>query len=110
MGTTVFQEVNPVLAAAVFAAEQPVRRIYRRCHFEVISESTRDDLVARGFQARRIHVIHCGIDRVRYRTDATVVKTPEPSLVYVGSHQALQGRRPRDPALVAVRRRFRRAR
>jgi glycosyltransferase involved in cell wall biosynthesis len=84
MGTTVFQEVHPVVATVVYAAEQPVRRIYRRCHFEVISESTRDDLVARGFPAEKIHVIHCGIDRARYRADATVAKTDRPSLVYVG--------------------------
>jgi glycosyltransferase involved in cell wall biosynthesis len=84
MGTTVFQEVHPVVATAVFAAERPVRFVYRRCDFEVISESTRDDLVARGFPAARIHVVHCGIDRVSYRTDPAVAKTAHPSLVYVG--------------------------
>jgi glycosyltransferase involved in cell wall biosynthesis len=84
MGTTVFQEVHPAVAAVVYAAEQPVRRIYRRCHFEVISDSTRDDLVARGFAAERIHVVHCGIDRARDTADPTVAKTAQPSLVYVG--------------------------
>jgi len=84
MGTTVFQEVHPAVASIVYAAEQPLRRIYRRCHFEVISDSTREDLVARGFPAERIHVIHCGIDRARYTTDARVAKTAHPSLVYVG--------------------------
>jgi glycosyltransferase involved in cell wall biosynthesis len=106
MGTTVFQEVNPVVAAAVFAAEQPVRRVYRRCHFEVISESTRDDLVARGFPSERIHVVHCGIDRDRYRTDATVAKTAEPSLVYVGRIKRYKAVDHAIRALPAVRRRF----
>jgi hypothetical protein len=41
MGTAVFLEVNPALAAVVYAAEWPVRWVYRHCHFEVISESTR---------------------------------------------------------------------
>src|SRR5437660_2935350 len=54
MGETVFREVNPILAAGVYALEQPVRRIYRHCPFEVISESTREDLIARGFAAERI--------------------------------------------------------
>jgi glycosyltransferase involved in cell wall biosynthesis len=84
MGTTVFQEVHPAVAAVVYAAEQPVRRVYRRCHFEVISDSTRDDLIARGFPGERIHVIHCGIDRMRYTTDPAVAKSVHPTLVFVG--------------------------
>src|SRR5688572_8078905 len=84
MGTTVFREVNPVLAAAVYAAEWPVRRIYRRCHFEVISESTKDDLVARGWEPERVSVVHCGIDRDVYFADPSVPKSSVPSIVYVG--------------------------
>jgi glycosyltransferase involved in cell wall biosynthesis len=84
MGSTVFREVNPVVAAALWAAERPVRRVYRRCHVEVISASTREDLVARGFAPERISVVHCGIDRARYHPDAGGAKTPAPTLVYVG--------------------------
>ena len=84
MGQTVFREVNPILAAGVYALEQPVRRVYRHCPFEVISESTRDDLIARGFAAERIAVVHCGIDRTVYRPDPSVPKTLEPSLIFVG--------------------------
>lgn len=84
MGSTVFREVNPLLAAAVYAAEWPVRRIYRRCHFEVISESTKDDLVARGWEPERVSVVHCGIDRRVYFPDARVAKAATPSIVYVG--------------------------
>jgi glycosyltransferase involved in cell wall biosynthesis len=105
MGSTVFQEVHPVVAAAVYAAEQPLRRVYRRCHFEVISESTRDDLVARGFPADKIHVVHCGIDRARYRADATVAKTAQPSLVYVGRIKRYKAVDHAIRALAAVRRR-----
>jgi glycosyltransferase involved in cell wall biosynthesis len=105
MGTTVFQEVHPVVAAAVYAAEQPVRRVYRNCHFEVISESTRDDLVVRGFPADKIHVIHCGIDRARYRADPTVAKTARPTLVYVGRIKRYKAVDHAIRALALVRRR-----
>jgi glycosyltransferase involved in cell wall biosynthesis len=84
MGTTVFREVNPILAAAVYAAEWPVGRIYRRCHFEVISESTKDDLVARGWEPERVSVVHCGIDRAMYFRDPSGAKAETPSIVYVG--------------------------
>jgi glycosyltransferase involved in cell wall biosynthesis len=106
MGSTVFQEVNPLLASAVWAAERPVRLVYRRCHVEVISESTRDDLVARGFRADRIHVVHCGIDRIRYRADPTVAKTASPSLVFVGRIKRYKAVDHAIRALVAIRRRF----
>ena len=37
---------------------------YRRAGFHAISESTRDDLVARGVPAERVRVIHPGVDSV----------------------------------------------
>ena len=84
MGTAVFREVNPLLATAVLVSEQPVRWVYRRCRIEAISESTRDDLVARGHVRERISVIHCGLDQAVYTVDPRVPKAAEPSLVYVG--------------------------
>jgi len=84
MGLAVFREVNPLLATVLYALEQPVRRVYRRCHFEVISESTRDDLVRRGWAPERISVVHCGIDRTIYRIDPGVPKSATPNIVYVG--------------------------
>ena len=106
MGSTVFQEVNPILASAVWAAERPVRLVYRRCRIEVISDSTRNDLVARGFRADRIHVVHCGIDRTRYRADATVAKAEHPSLVFIGRIKRYKAVDHAIRALVAIRRRF----
>jgi glycosyltransferase involved in cell wall biosynthesis len=84
MGTSVFREVNPFVATAVYAAEWPVRRVYRRCHFEVISQSTKDELVARGWEPERVTVVHCGIDRTLYRPDPNVAKNATPTILYVG--------------------------
>ena len=84
MGTAVFREVNPVVAAPVYTLEQPVPWVYRRCHFEVISESTREDLVARGYPRERITVVHCGVDRHVYNAEGAGAKASRPSLVYVG--------------------------
>jgi glycosyltransferase involved in cell wall biosynthesis len=84
MGKAVFHELNPALASVVYALELPVRRVYARCHFEVISASTREDLVARGYAAERISVILCGVDRGVYHAAPDRPKTSAPSLVYVG--------------------------
>ncbi|MBU0742233.1 glycosyltransferase family 4 protein [bacterium] len=66
-GATVFREANPLLAAYVWAAERPLPRVYRDAAFEVISPSTRDDLIGRGLPAAHVHCVHCGIDRARLR-------------------------------------------
>lgn len=84
MGRSVFQEVAAPIAAAIYAVELLVKPVYRRCHFEVISESTRQDLIARGYPADRITVALCGIDRSTYRVDPAVAKAATPSLLYVG--------------------------
>jgi glycosyltransferase involved in cell wall biosynthesis len=73
-----------VLAGLIYGAEQLVRPVYRRCHIEVISESTRQDLVGRGYRRETISVVHCGIDRQVYRVDPQVAKTAGPTLIFVG--------------------------
>jgi glycosyltransferase involved in cell wall biosynthesis len=82
--TTVFHEINPVMASYIYMMERPVRRYYRDVPFMVISESTRDDLAARGIPRKNIRVVHCGIDHQIYRPDQKVSKFGVPTLTYVG--------------------------
>jgi glycosyltransferase involved in cell wall biosynthesis len=65
-GTTVYREANPVLATYVYAAESLIPRIYRGVDFEVISPSTRDDLVFRGLDPDRVRTIYCGLEHERF--------------------------------------------
>lgn len=82
--TTVFHETNFVLASYIFLAERPVVSVYKGLPFNVISESTADDLVARGVPREDISVIHCGIDRQTYAHDPTVTKYDQPTVLYLG--------------------------
>ncbi len=84
MGKSVFDEVPAPLAAVLYGYERLTEPVYRRCHVEVISQSTKDDLVARGWPAERIRVVLCGVDRGTYTTDGAPSKAATPSLVYVG--------------------------
>lgn len=61
-GTTVFEEAPWPIAAYVYLHEQLIPSVYRRCPFSVLSETTRDDLLARGIAPGQIHVIHPGLD------------------------------------------------
>jgi glycosyltransferase involved in cell wall biosynthesis len=82
-GTTAFTEVSAPLACAVWLQERPIGRVYRGVPFEAISESTADDLVARGIPRSRIVVIHPGIDTEAY-TPAASERSPVPLVAYLG--------------------------
>lgn len=82
-GGTAFQELPAPVAAVVWLAERPIPRLYRDVPFEVISQSTADDLVARGIARERVEVIYCGIDANAY-TPLAAARSPHPLFAYVG--------------------------
>jgi glycosyltransferase involved in cell wall biosynthesis len=83
-GTTAFRELPAPVAAVVWAAERPMARVYRDAWVHAISESTRDDLVARGFDPARVTVIYPGVDTARFAPDPRVAREPAPTFLYVG--------------------------
>lgn len=90
-GTTAFEEASWPMAATVWLAERPLPWGYRRAGFHAISESTRDDLVARGVAPGAIEVIHPGVDSRHFQPDPGVSRTPVPSFVYVGRIKRYKG-------------------
>lgn len=90
-GTTAFQGANWPMAAAVWLSERPLARMYRRAGFHAISESTRDDLVARGVPAGRIRVIHPGVDSASFTPGPPGSRAGAPQFVYVGRLQRYKG-------------------
>jgi glycosyltransferase involved in cell wall biosynthesis len=89
-GATAFQELAWPLAALVSAAERPIPWVYRRAGFHAISESTRDDLVARGVPRERIHVIHPGTDAAACVPDG-LDRAQSPAFLYVGRLKRYKG-------------------
>ena len=82
-GATVFREAPLPLAAAVWLAERPLGPLYRGIPFQAVSESTADDLVARGISRKSIRVIFNGVDSARL-TPAQGERSREPLFVYLG--------------------------
>ena len=82
--TTVFHEINFLLGTYIYLAERPLVPVYRGHHFNVISESTADDMVARGIPREDISIIHCGIDRSVYSHDPAATKYAQPTILYLG--------------------------
>jgi glycosyltransferase involved in cell wall biosynthesis len=90
-GETVFQEAAWPIATAVWLAERPLPFGYRDAPFHVISESTRDDLVARGVPSGHVRVIHPGVDSTRLTPDPTGRREPVPTFLYVGRLKRYKG-------------------
>jgi glycosyltransferase involved in cell wall biosynthesis len=89
-GGTAFLELPAPLAAAVWMSERPLGRFYRNVPFEAISESTRDDLVARGIRRENIAVIYPGVDTTSY-TPSTQHRAPSPTFTYLGRLKKYKG-------------------
>lgn len=83
-GTTAFREASAPFAAATWLLERPIPWFYRDIPAEAVSESTADDLVARGLRRERIRVIHNGVDVEFFAPDAAAERTPEPTFLYLG--------------------------
>jgi glycosyltransferase involved in cell wall biosynthesis len=83
-GETAFQEAPWPIAAATWLLERPVGLVYRNLPTEAVSESTAEDLIARGIRADRITVIPNGVDLGFYHPDPAEPKYEEPTLLYLG--------------------------
>lgn len=89
-GGTAFLALAAPLAAAVWLSERPLGRIYKKVPFEAISESTRDDLVARGIPKEQIAVIYPGVDTVFY-TPLASARADQPVFAYLGRLKKYKG-------------------
>src|SRR5690606_29225307 len=86
----VFQEAPPPVAAAVWLAERPLRGVYGDVPFQVISDSTAQDLVARGIPAANVRVIYPGIDSAKY-TPCSEERAATPTFAYLGRLKRYKG-------------------
>ncbi len=90
-GRTAFQEASAPVATMVWLAERPIPWVYRRSAFHAISESTRDELVQRGVDARAIRVIYPGVDAEWFTPDEATPRAKVPTFLYVGRLKRYKG-------------------
>ncbi len=89
-GETVFQEAGIALGTAVWLSERPMTAAYRRTPFHAISDSTADDLVARGIPRHLIRVIYPGVAFDVYLPDPAM-RAPAPTFAYLGRLKKYKG-------------------
>jgi len=84
-GTTVFRQAKLPLALYVYMQERTIPRVYGDCLFQVLSDSTRDDLAGRGIPPRQIRVIRSGIDHGAHVPPPGGRGIPgQPVIIYLG--------------------------
>lgn len=83
-GVTAFQAASPPVAAATWLLERPIPWLYRGVPTVAVSESTKEDLVARGMAARTIDVIPNGIDIRHYTPGPDEDRAARPTLLFLG--------------------------
>lgn len=81
-GATAFQAGPPPLALATWLLERPIPRVFAGTRAVAVSESTRDDLVARGLRRDRIEVVHNGIDLGFFHPAGA--RRARPTLLFLG--------------------------
>jgi len=89
-GGTVFEEAPLPLAAFVWLAERPLPLVYRDRPFHAISESTADDLAARGVPRANVRVIYPGIDAAHY-VPRSGTRAAAPTFAYLGRLKRYKG-------------------
>ncbi len=90
-GSTVFREAPAPVGAVVWAHESLIPLVYRRTPFLAISESTRDDLAARGIDRGRISVVRCGLTQGDYAVTTPPEDRREPVIVFLGRLRRYKG-------------------
>lgn len=83
-GATAFREASLPVAAATWLLERPIPRVYRGVPTHAVSESTADDLVARGLRREDVEVIHNGVELGFFTPSSGSSRFPSPTFVYVG--------------------------
>ena len=89
-GGTAFQELPWPLATAVWLSERPLPFAYRDVPFEAISESTADDLAARGIPRALVRVIFPGVAFDRF-TPLAGTRAAVPTISYIGRLKRYKG-------------------
>lgn len=83
-GSTAFREASLPFAAATWLLERPIGRMYRGIPVQSVSESTAEDLEARGLRRADVTVIHNGVDVDFFSPSPDVGRAAEPEFLFLG--------------------------
>lgn len=71
--------------------EEPFLKLYRNDPTITVSESTRDELISRGYDKTKIKVIHNGVSFMPWDKEKWLKKEDNPTFVYAGRYSPYKG-------------------
>lgn len=80
---SIYKEASILAATYVYCAERFALSVYRNTPLVAISESTRTELLSRGYQQENIFLVPCAVNHTAYRQLPGVTRL-EPIIGYVG--------------------------
>jgi glycosyltransferase involved in cell wall biosynthesis len=82
-GKHIYHEVGAIAGTYVYLAENLVGLVYRRTPMAIVSESTRDEMLTRGFKPEQLTIVANCIDQ-RHYPFAVGTKSAAPTITYFG--------------------------
>lgn len=82
-GRSIFREAGPLFGGYVFAAEKLVDYAYKKTPFIVVSESTRQEFISRGFDPAQFTIAQNAFDRDSFPMKVGAKASP-PAITYFG--------------------------
>lgn len=82
-GKSIFHETNAIFGAYVYLSESLVDVIYKKTKFVVVSDSTLDEFISRGFDKNNITIVTNAIEQSDFPM-AVTTKNPNPTVTYFG--------------------------
>ncbi len=82
-GRSIFRETNVIAGAYVYIAEKLIDFIYKKTKFVVVSESTLDEFIGRGFDKNNFNIVYNAIAQAHLPM-AVGQKNENPTITYFG--------------------------
>lgn len=82
-GTSIFRQVNPISGLYVYIAEKLMDLFYKKTPFVVVSESTFEELIQRGYNHKIIDIVYNALDHSKFPLQVGE-KYREPTITYFG--------------------------
>jgi glycosyltransferase involved in cell wall biosynthesis len=82
-GKSIFRETGFVSGLYVYAGEKLIDFVYKNTPFAVVSQSTLDEFVAKGFKQENFRIIYNAIDQSKFKMELAQ-KYPKYTITYIG--------------------------
>lgn len=82
-GKSIFREAGLISGTYVYLSEKMIDLIYKKTPFTVVSKSTLDEFIERGFDEKFFTIIHNAIDATQFPMKV-LNKTAHPTITYFG--------------------------